>query len=466
MSSQPNSEELNKDKEAKKQAVTEYIASKCVANSDIEDLRNIGACLSKGSKLDIEILTGGLCNYSFKISCKDTTTDAEYKLFAKLAFAYAVFMGPDNPLSLERTENEYKMMATFQKVSPGSVPTPYFCDDIGMDMKLLVCQWARVDEQFGNQFIDGAVDPRTAAKLAEALGKLHRVDDFDPNFNSGMSADLDGFRQMIVGMVDELCKPEKQDRFGKLAKELGKSAIVGMFDVHFDYQGSKDCLVHGDCHPFNLLVGAKPSIENLENFDSSGDVVLIDWEMSRAGCAGQDIGPMRPFPIACALAHTLNGNHHAAEECLDWIDKIWSCYEAGARSNGVSDEQLTKICRYSLQVSSAYLLYYSCWGVHMDFLPIDEGNTEDLEKVKECLGVLFLKCMKWGTDESLSLQELKDHYKGAVREEKDRLAKARKVRRNRRSSVLRASGRRVSDAYLHLANLERSISLISADGSI
>ena len=48
-------------------------------------------------------------------------------------------------------------MEMFEGIAPGSVAKPYFCDDV-QGCKLLVAQWSKSDEQFGNQFIDGIVD--------------------------------------------------------------------------------------------------------------------------------------------------------------------------------------------------------------------------------------------------------------------------------------------------------------------
>jgi hypothetical protein len=43
----------------------------------------------------------------------------------------------------------------------------------------------------------------------------------------------------------------------------------------------RDCIIHSDSHVFNILVEAKPSIEELEDFGPYGTVVLCDWEMAK-----------------------------------------------------------------------------------------------------------------------------------------------------------------------------------------
>lgn len=460
---EPNWQEVQEDKEQKKQAVTSYIASKCEADSEVENLREIGTCLSNGAKLEIDILTGGLANYTYKISCKDTNNGIEHKLFAKLSFPFAQLF-PDKPCPLSRTQNEFEMMRTFHKFSPGLVACPYFCDDIDEGMKLLVTQWSPVDEQFANQFIDGTVDGRTAAKIAEGISNLHCSPDVDLDFNTKMRPWFHSLTPILKDIINDLHKSENEDRVGAYAKEVGEDATTDMFDAYVNTIDVSECLIHGDLHSFNILVGAKPSIDSLENFDASGSVVLCDWEMAHGGTAGHDIGTLRSFPISCAFAHSINSHRHAALDCLSWLDKFWSSYEAAVCKVDTSEEQVTRIFRHSLQYTALYLLAYYGLNVHMEFLPIDEGNVDDLTKVKESIGLVGLKCLEWGMDESLSLDELKANYSQVIEEEMAILLNIKKVRSNRRSSVLRTSGRRVSDANLHFAALDR-LSIISADGS-
>lgn len=427
---QPNWD-INEDKAAKKQLVAEYITSKCEYYSHVEELQQIGACLSKGSKLEVTNLTGGLINYSYKISCRDTDTRAEHKLFAKLSFAYIISCPDKTPMSLDRAETEYEMLSTIQKLSPGSAPTPYFCDDVEGDMKLLVCQWSPVEEQLGDQLVKGAVDLRTAEKVAQVLSRLHLVDDFDPDFGPALDPEAEeATKSYLDKLPDDLCKSERQDRVGTLAREMGKDALAHMFDTYLRYAEIKDCLIHGDLHCLNILGASKPSIsDELDDCDSLGEAVIIDWELAKVGGAGQDIGFLIPIPTACAFAHWINGNHDAAKDCLAWIDTFWSTYESTMRDNGSSEDDIAKIFRFSLQMCGWNYWNLSAVHPHMDILPVDEGS-DDLERIKQCCGVLFLKCMELGTNESLTLQELKDAYNEAVKEEMDSLVPEGRIERD------------------------------------
>jgi hypothetical protein len=71
-----------------------------------------------------------------------------------------------------------------------------------------------------------------------------------------------------------------------------------------------------------------------------------------------------------------------------------------------------------------------------------------------------------GDDQHLSLGELRSKFRVTVGDEVALLRAVKKpTRRNRRSSMLRSSGRRVSDSFIIFQNMER-ISFVSADGSL
>jgi len=84
-------------------------------------------------------------------------------LFAKLSFEYALW-SPDklSHYSLKQMDNKWKIMDAILKLAPDCVIRPLACWNVhqdGQQMKLLVTEWSHVDEQFCNQFINGAVDP-------------------------------------------------------------------------------------------------------------------------------------------------------------------------------------------------------------------------------------------------------------------------------------------------------------------
>ena len=61
--------------------------------------------------------------------------------------------------------------------------------------------------------------------------------------------------------------------------QISKEKIINAIIANYH---KRDCLIHSDAHTFNVLVEAKPSIEELETFGPYGTMVLCDWEMAMA----------------------------------------------------------------------------------------------------------------------------------------------------------------------------------------
>jgi len=108
---------------------------------------------------------------------------------------------------------------------------------------------------------------------------------------------------------------------------------------------------------------------------------------------------------------------------------------------------------------------YSALGFHMEYLPIDDQKgvgAEDLEKVKESLGIIGLKFASTGfvNNNTMTLLELRNEFHKIVNEEilhllpkqeeeKKEGNATKTINTRRRSSLLRETGRRVSDAYIY-----------------
>jgi aminoglycoside phosphotransferase (APT) family kinase protein len=468
------------NKEDLKRLVIEAISNQCKSTaaasdsvSSPPDIIAVASALNDGHQLQLKILTGGLANYSYKAFFPDSPETPA--LFAKLTFTYALVF-PDMPCPINRTQFEYAAMEIYQKVVSSSpkashvAVTPYFCMDIGDDKnKLLVAQFSPLEEQAANQFIDGTVDMRVATKLAHSLAALHSVKEVDPNFNAAMKPFFQDLTSITTGIFgsffsDEINEMEEEDmdRPTRLARLFGKATLDKISTQYCQDIEETDCIIHGDSHVFNMLVGAKPSIETLEHFSESGDVVLIDWEFSHIGPIGKDLGFFHPFPIAACLAHALNGELLSSENILNFLDTVWDEYAASVST----ERELSDIYKSMLAFCGVITVTYYNFGFHMEYLPIDEGNVEGLNRVKESLGVLGLKFMSWGFGRSevdVTLPEIRQKFKDAVAEEMQLLFPVKKaVRRGRRSSMLRASGRRVSDAHLYGSMKDRK-SLIQAE---
>mmetsp|Transcript_46830 Transcript_46830/g.52194 ORF Transcript_46830/g.52194 Transcript_46830/m.52194 type:complete len:685 (+) Transcript_46830:164-2218(+) len=208
-----------------------------------------------GKKLQLTILTGGLCNYSYKVhfEANEKENKNDVALFAKLTFREPVLF-PGTQCSHGRTRCEYEAMELFGKVSPyfDSVATPYFCIDIvnestaaasrrtsstctndemkkegeeddgdeeennsnndvdnNNNMKLLVTQFAPngLEEQFANYFIDGGViDTKFAVKLANSLSSLHNISSLDSQlgYNVDFNKEMKPFFKSLTNIIESI----------------------------------------------------------------------------------------------------------------------------------------------------------------------------------------------------------------------------------------------------------------------
>jgi len=113
-------------------------------------------------------------------------------------------------------------------------------------MKLLVTQYSPIDEQFGNQFIDGSVDKRTADKIAEGLSRLHlketHIDELQ--FNIEMKPWVQSLTPILEQILDNLYKADNSNRVAVLAKQLGKDKTTAALHAYVSTIDESECLIH------------------------------------------------------------------------------------------------------------------------------------------------------------------------------------------------------------------------------
>jgi hypothetical protein len=280
-------DQLEEDKRLKRILLVETITSKC-ASSTHDILRRIHSSIcdatGDGSKLDAIVLCGGATNFSYKVF---VDKHPELCVFAKLCFEYALW-NPDRTAhyDLKRVENEYEIMKDVSDKANGCVVSPLACWDVkqdGVNMKLFVTEWSRGDEQFCNQFIDGVVDTRIAPQIADTLATLNGIKDFDPDFNELVKPCIDSIDEHMKDVARAASRTEHpSNRTEAFCASLGEDVTMKIMDAYASKFNQRECLCHTDSHVFNILVEAKPSIEELEDFGPNGTMVLCDWEMAMA----------------------------------------------------------------------------------------------------------------------------------------------------------------------------------------
>ena len=408
------------------------------------------------SNVEAIVLSGGYTNYSYKIFVPD---QPNLCLFAKLTFEHAIWNPDKDALyDLQRTVNEYELMATFSKINPDCVVAPLALWDVeheGQKMKLLVTKWSKADEQFSNQFIDGSIDPRAAPKVANALAAINSMKDYDPHFNERAKSYMDtSFKQLRSSMEDLCLKYDPQDRTENYCVTLGTDILLKIFDANYAVFNKSDCLIHSDSHAFNILVEAKPDEQDLDLFAPDGTVVICDFEMTSVGPFGRDAGLVLAWPLACMVAHALkNTESNANIQIRHFMETFLKCY-LSEMSSGRTAKEMTSM--YKRCFGWAGLFMVGVFYLSDGFIGEAPGaeNKKSREYIRDAMGVLGLKLMRVCYDteyvpESTSLAELTLLFNALVDEELTQayaLPTPKRRVQPRKSSLLRISNRRVSDA--------------------
>jgi len=316
----------------------------------------------------------------------------------------------------------------------------------------------KADEQFSNQFIDGTVDPRIVPKLAEVLVDLHNIKDFDPNFNQNVKPCMENLLENMKTALEMASKPlNPEDRTGAFCVSLGKDGLNKIAEAVIANYHKRDCLVHSDSHVFNVSVEAKPSIDNMESFGPDGSMVLCDWEMAFAGPIGKNIGLALAFPIGCMITHAINGHSDTSKSLHSYIDDLWDCCSSRLMEAGKTSDEIAVIQKNIVGWCGCFqFLAFYCIGCQREFFPVD--NEEMRKNVHDALGVLGLKMMRFSFNAAFgadykSSETIKTFFKSLYNDEMKRACSlyetSIKRMKPRKSSLLRASNRRFSDARMN-----------------
>jgi len=450
-------DELEEDKRRKKILLIETITSRC-ASSSHEILQQINRAIcdsGDGSKLDATVLCGGATNFSYKVF---VDKHPDLCIFAKLCFEYALW-NPDRTAhyDLKRVENEYKIMKDVSGKTEGCVVSPLACWDVnqdGVNMKLFVTEWSKGDEQFCNQFIDGVVDPRIAPKIANTLATLNNIKEFDPHFNANVKPCIESILEHMIAVARAASQTkDPSDRTEAYCASLGEDVMAKIMDAYVANFHQRDCLIHGDSHVFNILVEAKPSIEELEDFGPNGTMVLCDWEMAMAGPIGRDIGLALTFPIGCMIAHGMKGQWEESIEV--YINSLIDKYCSRMVDAGKTTKEMANILR-NIVGNCGWFMYLPFYilNVH-DTFPVD---AEYKSRHHDALGILGLKMMRLAYDtdyipDSSGAVEIRGLFDSLRKEEVDNAqqlfaSKRGRKMQSRKSSMLCAMNRRLSDTEM------------------
>ena len=189
-----------------------------------------------------------------------------------------------------------------------------------------------------------------------------------------------------------------------------------------------------------------------------------------SGAIGQDVGKALSFPIGCLIAHALSGHLEANESIEKHNNTLIDSYLARMAEAGKSEGELASILRNIAGWCGwfGYVAYYlfredpNHSQVHT--FPVQEINKGHL---CDSIGILSLKMMRLAYDTdyvhaSAGINEIRQVFDSLIEEEVTRaqyvFASGTSKRQPRKSSILRASDRRLSDTqmlYMAAESLKR-----------
>lgn len=193
-----------------------------------------------------------------------------------------------------------------------------------------------------------------------------------------------------------------------------------------------------------------------------------------AGPKGRDVGLVLSFPIGCMIAHALSGHLDANESINAFIVSLLDSYVACMSEAGKTPTEVSSIIRNLcgwtgwFQFLAFYLL-----DVQTNFFPCE--TEYERKYVQNAMGVLGLKLLRLSYDtdyfpEGATTEQVKKMFLSLVEEEVTETAheryKQRSRRQPRKSSMLRAANRRVSDAMLNFIAADEVARLSSRELSI
>lgn len=408
-------EALEADKIVKKQLVIASVLRHCSLDSEFDVFRNIHLAVQERDVLVATVIAGGYTNYSYKVCLRNTPETA---VFVKITFPFALFNpDPNSTFAHERTDNEFAIMQQFASLYEQNAPvaSPYYLDQVD-GMKVLITEFASTtDDHLWKQYVRGNVDLRVIENMAKGFAKLHSMPVTDPDFNDVIRSGFDSNYSVIDSFLVKAYSAPNPNRLEALVQSYGEDFCEKLKVAITENYFARHVHVHGDGHPFNVLV---EKADEDGSFGPHGSLTFCDWEISVVGPVGLDIGFPMSFPIACILWHAMLGRPDAATHILDALDAFWDNYVAAGSAVSKTDERYLR---------DAYLNGLGWCGISMlfsfyilvtfvDHLTYPEGRLGEVQraKVMESIGIVGLHLIHLGFMEETN-QTTQEHLRDRVR---------------------------------------------------
>ena len=225
-----------------------------------------------------------------------------------------------------------------------------------------------------------------------------------------------------------------------------------------------------------MMVERKPDISHLEQFGPDGNFYVCDWEMAHVGCKGRDVGTFFGYPFVAASFLAARGFSDKASDIIHCMQDFWTEYKQIMIDQANTDDtELTEIFRYAIaQFGWFDTFVFYIFRAFSDHIETEGLLEEEVNDVYATTGLIGLKCMELGylydtPPKDFGFEELEEFFFGMLQKELDFLADtigkraSRRKGSRRRSSLLRVSGRRVSDSEAMFGKITKRLSQINVD---
>jgi 5-methylthioribose kinase len=252
----------------------------------------------------IEVLAGGVSNRTVLVRRRSGQDWIIKQALAKLRVQVDWFSSP------ERVHREALGMHWLNRLAPpGTVPSLVFEDH---DEHLLCMEAVpRPHDNWKTMLLAGNVNTDHIHQFGTLLGTIHRRSAEQAHELSDLFADRAFFESLRL------------EPYYVYAAEQIPAAAAFIEHLLAETRGRRECLVHGDYSPKNVLV-------------YQDRLVLLDHEVIHWGDPAFDLG--------FSLTHLLSKAYHVAQHRTAFAQAVWNYWESyfGALGNGSLGEGLEK----------------------------------------------------------------------------------------------------------------------------
>jgi len=264
-----------------------------MTQNQVEDTLRTAGLLGASEHAVIEPLTGGVSSLILRVDLPDGRQVCLKKALPKLKVAEDWVADP------ARNAAERASLKVYSEIVPGSTPKVLYENP---DEQLFVMEYLGQAHTWKADLMSDEVDPTQAAKAGRVLGLVHSQTAGRPALES-LFANHGLFDQLRIDPFLRVTGARHPD----LGEPMG--AMIKSIDEH------RECLVHGDFSPKNILIA------------EDGRLIILDHEVA--------VFSDPAFDVAFLLNHLYLKGVYSPPSTPDLIDSakvFWAAYRDITRS--------------------------------------------------------------------------------------------------------------------------------------